>query len=50
MRRYFGGATHEDEEQEKVEDEIEEEEALRIFAEQHRHRVTEQDPAEVGVI
>ena len=38
MRPYFGGATDSDEEKEREEEMIEEEESLRIFAEQHMIR------------
>ena len=39
MKKHFGGPTLEDEEREKEEEDIEEEEALRIFAELHRDRM-----------
>ena len=36
MKKYFGGATVEDEDQDKEDEEIEEDETLKIFVEQHR--------------
>ena len=50
MKKHFGGPTLEDEEREKEEEDIEEEEALRIFAELHRDRITtNQDFDEVSI-
>lgn len=39
MQKYFGGATPEDEQREQDEKDLEEQEALRIFAELHRDRL-----------